>query len=183
MGLGYNNEICNYKKLKSEEIIPEKPVLDSGICIVNYKTPTRIKHNQNYFKENIPFYYLFARFADRLSEIINIYSDPDSEPNMEKLKNDAEKIGTIINDGTYYNTKRHSTRTGQWCSLSGFIGSITYTGNLKPFENILSYLPWINVGSSAAFGCGWCTLKYKLLGNDNEMKINYKNTRRVCSCK
>jgi hypothetical protein len=128
---------------------------------VNYKTPTRIKHNKNYFKDNIPFYYFFARFAERLREIINIYSDNNFETDIEDLRNHAKNIGTIINDGIYYKTNRHSTRTGKRCSLSGFIGNVTYTGNLKPFETILSYLPWINVGSSAAFGCGWCTLKYK----------------------
>ena len=160
MGLGDNDGICNYIKLGSETVEPERPNLDSGLCIINYQTPTRIKHNRIYLKDEIPFYYLFARFADRLSEIVNVYTSNDFNIDVRELKNSAKNIGMVVNESDYCELGRRSTRTGDWCSLSGFVGSITYTGNLKPFEKVLSYLPWINVGNSTAFGCGWCTLEY-----------------------
>ena len=137
--------------------------LYAGICVVNYQTPTRIKQNNVYFKEDIPFYHLFSRLADRLVELIKVYTNTDLRIDLIGLKEQAREIGMIVNEGDYCELSRKSTRTGDRCSLSGFVGSITYTGNLKPFEEILSFLPWVNVGNSTAFGCGWCTLEYSKL--------------------
>ncbi len=159
MGLGNQNLVCNCIKLGSEDITPVIPELSSS-CIVNYQTPTRIKQNNKYFKEGIPFSNLFARLADRLEELQNVYTNEGFNIDLSDLKEKSKQIGMIVNEGNFYEATRKSTRTGDDCDLSGFTGSILYTGNLEPFSEILSYLPWINVESSTAFGCGWCTLEY-----------------------
>ena len=131
-----------------------------GGCIVNFKTPTRIKHNGVFFEESIPFYNLFCRLADRFQELIFAYAPSVTIPGLDELKEQSREIGSIVCKQSYINTCRTSSRTGNKCNLSGFVGQVLYTGNLEPFANLLAFLPWISVGSSTAFGCGCCSLLY-----------------------
>ena len=162
MGLGNQNLICDCLKLGGEDITPAIPELSSS-CVINFQTPTRIKQNRKYFQEGIPFPNLFARLADRLKELINVYTESSFDLDLLELKKASKQIGMIVNEGNFYEATRHSTRTGDDCDLSGFVGEVLYTGNLQPFSEFLAYLPWINIGSSTAFGCGWCTLEYNKL--------------------
>ena len=162
MGLGNQNLVCDCIKLGSEDVLPIIPELSSS-CIINFQTPTRIKQKGKYLKESIPFSNLFARLADRLNELTTVYTENQLNIDLVELKNASKQIGMIVNEAEFYEVTRKSTRTGDECDLSGFVGEILYTGNLQPFSEILSYLPWINIGSSTAFGCGWCILEYQKL--------------------
>lgn len=161
MGLGKKNVICRCKKIFSEDILPQIPDLSSGVCLVNFQTPTRIKKQGRYLAEGIPFSNLFSGVASRLGELVNVYGKTKTDLDLEDLKGFAKTVDTQVNCGKYFEVKRCSTRTGDECRLNGFVGSIAYRGVLQPFQEVLSYLPWINVGSSTAFGCGWCTLEYQ----------------------
>lgn len=163
MGLGNQNMQCDCLKLGSESIIPVIPELSTGSVVINFQTPTRIKSCGKYFEEDIPFRHLFCRLADRLQELIKVFTAHGTELELSELKSYSKEIGMIVNEANYHNISRHSTRTGDECSLSGFTGQILYTGDLQPFAELLAYLPWVNVGSSTAFGCGWCTLEYNRL--------------------
>ncbi len=160
MGLGVESRVCRYLKIHSEDINPVIPDFSSGMCYVNFQTPTRIKKEGKYFETEIPFQNLFLRFADRLKELCNVYSDEPCEFSLSHLIEKSKQVGMVVEDASYHTINRLSTKTGDKCNLSGFTGKILYTGNLQPFAEVLSYLPWINVGSSTAFGCGWCTLEY-----------------------
>lgn len=130
-----------------------------SICVVEFKTPTRIKHNNRYLIDEIPFNILFGRLSGRLRELINVYTDNHCDNDFKELVLASTEVGTIVSDSEFVNISRVSTRTGDKCLLDGFTGQILYTGNMTFFADVLSYLPWISVGSSTAFGCGWCSLK------------------------
>jgi CRISPR/Cas system endoribonuclease Cas6 (RAMP superfamily) len=51
------------------------------------------------------------------------------------------------------------TRQGEQQNLSGFVGEVTYRGDLEPFIPLLLLGEYIHVGKNAAFGNGWYQLK------------------------
>ena len=164
MGIGKQNTVCNSAKIYSEMLNLGKPSFDNGTVKLNMYTPTRIKADKKYLTEELPFYNLIARLQGRIKELTSTYTDNTvfSIPDFEMLEA-AKKIESIPVDIEYFRGKRTSSRTDMDCNLSGLTGSMLYAGNLKPFEEILSYLPWVHIGSSTAFGCGWCTVEYQSL--------------------
>jgi len=160
MGVGNQNMRCRCVKLYSEILELAKPVLDNGNVCVNMQTPTRIKSNKVYLTDSLPFYNLIARLQARIKDLVSTYTSNEPPECDFELLELAKKIVSIPAGLEYFRTKRTSSRTDMDCNLSGLTGSMHYSGNLKPFEEILSYLPWVHIGSSTAFGCGWCTIKY-----------------------
>lgn len=163
MGLGNQNIPCDCLKLGSEDVIPEIPDLSAGRCVVRFQTPTRIKVNGKYIRHEIPFQTLFARLSERLKELVNVYTDNHFSLALSELKRHSSSIESTLVEGYFEDISRVSSRTGDLCYLSGFVGEMVYTGDLRSYADFLAFLPWVNVGSSAAFGCGWCTLEYEKL--------------------
>ena len=161
MGLGHQNIVCKALKIHSEEVDLVVPSLDQGAIALNMQTPTRIKHNGKYLRDGFSFERLIKGLHFRLAELVRTYTDFELGDLSEAFIQKAQQIGSMdLESIEYIETKRTSTRTKQECSLSGMIGKQLYMGDLKPFEELLAYLPWIHIGSSAAFGCGWCTLEF-----------------------
>ena len=158
MGLGKEERRCDCLKIHSETIEPDVPDLSLGSCEVEFISPTRIKVQGQYLNDMIPFHVLVARLADRFNELRKIYGDGADE-DFTELKRLSEYVTSDEVDGEIVKASRKSTRTGDVCELTGFVGTMFYQGELKPFEELLSYLPWLNVGSSTAFGCGWCAVR------------------------
>ena len=162
MGLGKQGRPCDCEKLHSESIIPEVPDLSLGSCEVDFISPARIKVQGRYLNDMIPFHVLVARFAARFNELRKVYGDGTDE-DFSELKKLSEYVTSDEVDGEVVRARRKSTRTGDVCELTGYVGTMFYQGELRPFEELLAYLPWLNVGSSTAFGCGWCAV----VGNKN----------------
>jgi hypothetical protein len=160
MGLGNNNIVCSFCKIYSEMVEPVVPELTSGVCEVEFISPARIKSQGRYLLDMIPFHNLIWRLADRFNELSVVYGDTEEHIDFSALKDFSGEVLSEPVSGGVFRSERKSTRTGDICSLSGFTGTMLYQGDLEPFEDLLSYLPWIGVGNSTAFGCGWCRLNY-----------------------
>ncbi|MEI6421134.1 MAG: CRISPR system precrRNA processing endoribonuclease RAMP protein Cas6 [Lentisphaerota bacterium] len=164
MGLGRANTICNAKKLSSDKINPVFPETDR--IVVDFITPARLKHDNMWMNDEIPFDVLFARLANRFNEIMVLYCEdgkclPYEQAN--ELKNLSRGIFSEKIEGGRFNSGRRSTRTGDEIRLDGFVGKMLYAGDYSRLGEILKYLPWIHVGKSAVLGCGWTTVNCMML--------------------
>lgn len=164
-GVGINNIPCQCKKLPAEEVqleqLPEQ--IATNTLLIRFLTPcVRIKYRGQVFHEEIPFAALFCRLYDRVIELDNLYGDATLQETMDArtLKQSSAEISSIRLAGGYQRAQRISTRTGQEIYLNGFVGIMKYTGDFSPYHRILPYLPWVNIGHSNCFGCGWCQYEF-----------------------
>ena len=163
MGLGIKKQRCRLEKIFSRMIPIEDPE-PGQFLTVDFITPcSRLKSDGKIFREEIPFFALFPRLADRLLELDNLYekgecfSDKDEIPQLKRLS--KEILWKKIEGGNYHAT-RISGRTAQSMKLDGFMGRMEYYGDFMAFRKYLKYLPYINLGRFNVFGCGWCGIKY-----------------------
>lgn len=163
MGVGRNNRVCKLEKIFVKELVIPDPAPDDFLQ-VNFITPCiRMKSHGTLFFEEIPFYTLFARLADRLRELDNLYGNGrcfTDDMEIASLKVMAKDVLAKRLKGGYYKTSRTSGRSGQTMDLEGFRGTMAYCGDFLPYRKYLKYLPYINLGRFNVFGCGWCEIKY-----------------------
>jgi hypothetical protein len=159
MGIGYENQSCRFLKIHAESVTPAIPDLSGRIVRMNMMTPTRVKCKGEYFRDTLPFENLVLRLHDRFSELVRTYADFEAEPISAGLKEIAHTVESVPVDVEWIESSRSSTRTREECDLSGMVGSIIYSGTLEPFAPLLAVLPWIHVGNSTAFGCGWMDME------------------------
>lgn len=153
---------CDVQMLYSETVEPDFSA-ESDRLVVDFVSPARIRYRKHWLFDEIPFVALISRLTDRFSELVQNYGRDDGRDWAAwtiDLKHRAADILSMRLDGENFRGRRISTRTGASCALNGFVGQMLYQGIFTPFSEILSYLPFIHVGKSAPFGCGWCCLEY-----------------------
>lgn len=120
---------------------------------LRFLTPTALKHEGRLLRNEASFPVVWGRLRDRLSALRLLYghgafaADNFAELNQEA----AENVKTMKQSLQWIETRRRSSRTGQTHALEGFIGEVTYAGNLSPF------IPWIHAGFWTGIGrhCVW----------------------------
>jgi len=136
----------------------------SGITL-QFLTPTRIKYNPTGEKGKsevvrVPeFHHLIRRLRDRANALATTYCggplNIDFKGIAERAKTGKTKEINLI----WIEKRRHKRNEPYYHDQSGFIGSITFEGNLTEFLPLLVLGEYIHVGEDAVFGNGW----YKII--------------------
>ncbi|TMA55202.1 MAG: CRISPR system precrRNA processing endoribonuclease RAMP protein Cas6, partial [Deltaproteobacteria bacterium] len=66
----------------------------------------------------------------------------------------AEQIETATSDLRWYDWERYSARQDVRMKLGGFVGRVTYRGDLQPFLPLLRLGEVVHVGKGTSFGLG-----------------------------
>ena len=72
-----------------------------------------------------------------------------------KVRREAEKIKTVADSTRWVESSRYSRRREVTHDLSGFVGEVTFEGELGPFVPYLKLGEYLHVGKNAVFGNGW----------------------------
>lgn len=97
---------------------------------------------------------LFRRLVERLGSLAAHYGEGMDDAAVLSLIERARTVETTFDSTRWVEVESHSSRTGRWNPLGGYIGTITFRGELGPF------LPWLvwgmltHVGKSATRGNG-----------------------------
>lgn len=70
----------------------------------------------------------------------------------------ASEVSTASSTLKWHEWERYSNRQKEWMNLDGFMGEITFRGNMAPFLPYLRMGEFLNVGKDGSFGLG----KYEL---------------------
>jgi len=123
---------------------------------LQFVTPTALKHEGRLLRKEAPFAVVWGRLRDRLSALRLLYGEgafaADSFAELNQMA--AENVEAIKQDLRWIETRRRSSRTGQTHPLEGFIGEVTYAGNLDPFVPWIHAGFWAGIGSHAVWGFG-----------------------------
>jgi CRISPR/Cas system endoribonuclease Cas6 (RAMP superfamily) len=124
---------------------------------LRFLTPTTLKAEGEVIA--VPqFHQLIKRLRDRVNALASFYCDGALDLDFKALGQQAESVQTVTVDSQWIDRTRR-TRKGFSQDLSGFIGEVTYRGDLGPFLPLLLLGEYVHVGKNAAFGNGWYQLK------------------------
>lgn len=124
---------------------------------LRFLTPTTLKAEGKIV--TVPqFHQLLKRLRDRLNALAYFYCGQPLDLDFKALGERAEQIQTVATHSRWLERSRH-TRRGFTQNLSGFVGEVTYRGELRPFLPLLLLGEYMHVGKNAAFGNGWYRLE------------------------
>ncbi len=86
------------------------------------------------------FHHLFKRLRDRINALNTFFGDGPLDADFRGLGERAEKVRTVSSKIEWIDHFRTSSKTKQRHELSGFIGEVTYEGEMGEF------LPWLALG-------------------------------------
>jgi CRISPR-associated endoribonuclease Cas6 len=124
---------------------------------IQFLTPTTLKAEGEMV--TVPqFHHLLKRLRDRANALSYFYGGETLDLDFKAFGQKAEQVKTVSIASRWIDRSRR-TRRGDQQDLSGFVGEVTYRGDLEPFIPLLLLGEYIHVGKNAAFGNGWYRLK------------------------
>jgi hypothetical protein len=120
---------------------------------VRFLTPTHLKANGTVVTRP-DFHHLIKRLRDRINALAHFYCGDALEVDFKAFGERAESIRAVSCRIRWEDRDRRSWRTGQSHDMGGFVGEVTYEGDLQEFLPLLILGQYTHVGKYAVWGNG-----------------------------
>ena len=95
------------------------------------------------------------RLRDRINALSYFYCGKGLDIDFKAFGEQAERITTVADSTRWVDSSRYSRRREVTHDLSGFVGEVSFEGDLAPFIPYLKLGEYVHVGKNAVFGNGW----------------------------
>jgi CRISPR-associated endoribonuclease Cas6 len=155
-----SKSICSFKANAIDLFLDdnlEKSKIES--ITIRFLTPTRIFYNAHLTKD-IEFHILVRNLLRRLSLLYYFHCSGDpSGWDFNGLIKKAGDVAVVERNLRWYDWQRYSARQDTRMKLGGFVGDITFKGNIQPFMSMIKAGEIVHAGKGTTFGLG----KYEVL--------------------
>ena len=126
---------------------------------LQFFTPTRIKIRGKLIND-IDFELLMRNLLRRLSWLAEVHCEEKWDLDWkELLKRAKERVKTVRSDLQWHDWERYSQRQAKRLKMGGFLGDITFEGDLAEFLPIIKLGEFLHVGKGTVYGMG----KYEII--------------------
>lgn len=127
---------------------------DNGKRITfRFLTPTLLKADGK-IVERPEFHHVIKRLRDRINALAHFYCDDTLKVDFKTFGERAERIRTVSSKIRWEDRDRRSWKTGLSHDMGGFVGEVTYEGDLEEFLPLLILGQYTHVGKYAVWGNG-----------------------------
>ena len=137
----------------SEEIMKDIDSCDPHHVKLRFLTPARIKYNGK-FIDNANFEIVIRNLLRRLSSLAEIHCGEKWELDWKGLIERTKVIKTVHSDLVWKDWERYSRRQDTKMNMGGFLGDITFEGDLAEFMPYLKLGEFLHIGKGTVFGLG-----------------------------
>ena len=95
------------------------------------------------------------RLRDRINALSYFYCGEGLDIDFKAFGEEAERIKMVADSTRWVESARYSRRRDVTHDLSGFVGEVSFEGDLAPFISYLKLGEYVHVGKNAVFGNGW----------------------------
>jgi CRISPR-associated endoribonuclease Cas6 len=122
---------------------------------LNFLTPTRISHN-GHLTDAIEFHMIVRNLMRRISLLAYFHGNGHGLPDLDfnEIIEKAKGVKVIRKRLRRYNWERYSGRQERRISMDGFVGSITFEGEIEPFMPMIKAGEVLHIGKGTVFGLG-----------------------------
>ena len=130
----------------------------SNRLTLHFLTPTRLVY-QGSLTDTPAFHVILRTLLRRLSNLAYFHCDTELQLDFRRLIDRAKDVTLVTQRLHWYDWERFSARQQVRMKMGGFVGHVTYAGNLAPFLPLLRLGAMVHIGKGATFGLG----KYDLV--------------------
>lgn len=149
----------DFNAIDSDEIINVGELPNSHRVKLRFLTPARIKYNGK-FIDDTNFEVVIRNLLRRLSSLAEVHCGEKWELDWKGLIERTKEIKTVHSDLVWKDWERYSQRQDTKLKMGGFLGEITFEGDLAEFMPFLKLGEYLHIGKGTVFGLG----KYKIVG-------------------
>jgi hypothetical protein len=144
--------------ITNQQVLARAAQLSMDRITLMFKAPTRIIEGGKLLHRPA-FRPLIQRLHRRLRDLTREFTDTPWEFDFRPLMAQAEAVQVVDDQTRWVELDSFSTRRSTSTPMGGFVGQVTFEGNLAPF---LPWLVWgevVHVGKDAVKGNGWYEIR------------------------
>ncbi len=151
----YNHRTKILKKFKPRSLWGPgiKEYLHLSSLTLNFLTPTRLKYNGRLILD-LEFHILLRNLLRRIATLSYFHCGEELSLDFRGLLEKAKKVGVRNRELRWYDWERYSHRQETRMRLGGFVGRISFEGEIEEFKPYLLMGEYIHVGKGTGFGLG-----------------------------
>lgn len=155
----YSSDTKTIKSLSPSYLSPIFNDLDSKtfnfkLLTLNFLTPTRIIYD-SHLTVDLEFHILIRQLLRRISLLSYFHCGADiSDWNFKEIIEKARDVKVKESNLKWHDWERYSARQDTKMKMGGFIGEITFEGNIEPFIPLINAGEILHVGKGTSFGLG-----------------------------
>ncbi|NIA10556.1 MAG: CRISPR system precrRNA processing endoribonuclease RAMP protein Cas6 [Nitrospiraceae bacterium] len=168
--IGYDHETLIYdgsshirddcQVINTINMIHETSQLNHNKITLRFLTPARIKYKGKLTKD-LNFEIVLRNLLRRQSSLAEIHCDEKWDLNWKELIDSAKnQVKTTHANLRWHDWERYSQRQDTKLKMGGFLGEITFEGNLSEFLTFLKLGEYLHIGKGTVYGLG----KYEIVG-------------------
>jgi len=147
--------------VSSADVLKRAATLPKEKITIDYLTPARITAQEK-LVHHATFYPFIQRLLERLAALEQAYGIEDGVSptrHSQELIEQAQEVVCIEDATTWEDVQSYSHRQKRSTPIGGIIGKVTFSGNLAPFHELLTWGELIHVGKNTVKGNGWYKLE------------------------
>ena len=125
----------------------------SSALTLRFLTPTRLVYNEALVSKP-DFHVLLSGLLRRLSNLMYFHCGADLPLDFRAAIAASESVETVTSAVRWYDWERYSARQDRRLKMGGFMGRVSYRGNIRPFLPFLRLGEVLHVGKHSSFGMG-----------------------------
>ncbi len=141
----------NFRVLKTDDLGSFH--LSPNTLHLQFLTPTRLKFDGR-LSPDLEFHILFRNLLRRISLLSYFHCGEELDLDFKGLIEKSREVKVQKEKLSWFDWERYSNRQDTKMMMGGFIGSITFEGDLEPFLPFLLLGEYIHVGKGTSFGLG-----------------------------
>jgi len=145
----------NFAVLKFDDILPfhfsPSSSLSPHTLHLHFVTPTRLKFDGR-LSPSLEFHILIRNLLRRISLLSYFHCGKELDLDFKGLIEKSKEMTVQKENLTWFDWERYSNRQETKMKMGGFIGSITFDGDLEPFLPFLLLGEYVHVGKGTSFG-------------------------------
>lgn len=132
----------------------KKETHTSKLLTLNFLTPARILYNKHLILD-LEFHILIRNLLRRLSLLYYFHCGGDpSEWDFKGIIEKAQGVKVKTSNLKWYDWERYSARQETKMKMGGFVGDITFEGDIEPFMDLVKAGEVLHIGKGTGFGLG-----------------------------
>jgi hypothetical protein len=147
-------ELCGSYNSNGSASSPQAGARQVTRITLRFLTPTLVKGDGVQARRPL-FGVIAKRLRDRINALSYFYCGEGLDIDFKDFGDQAEKIKTVSDSTRWVESSRYARRREVTHDLSGFVGEVTFEGELEMFLPYLKLGEYLHVGKNAVFGNGW----------------------------
>lgn len=136
-----------------EEFVAAAEILDSKTVTLRFLTPTHLLHHGRISEPTFEIF--LRRLLGRASELAKVHCGRSWDLDYRHLIDTAVATVRLVSKQLrWQDWERYSNRQQSRMKFRGFVGTVTYSGEIRPLLPLIMLGQYLHVGNKTAFGMG-----------------------------